>query len=699
MLILWFFAFNALYASLPDPLLDYQKHLSRMSHSSEAPYRPSLLATARNKENGISSQDYSFLKGTSAFAASCAELAHKTGILGTDVTVLLLENSGINHVHIKEIVEAGSPEKPTEESYCLDHGSAMASLIHAIAPHASIRVRPTSEVGSALTSIKIINASFSSGIVEGFQQTFPNIAAANNVLIMQSAGNYQQNLSTDNYTQNADTLLPFTIFAGSLKQDYKEASYSGFPGNNIKFQQSFLWVVSDYVLTATGTVEYSPTSGTSNATAILSGAAALIASMHPSFSAKDVREILLESADRDIFQEYGSGYRVLHIPDNSVAYFRQQYQVNKGEDSLSAIQHEHVPIMAYNPQLWGKGILNIKNALLYAHFKILHPEMSKNELRENLLRIININQQIQAKKIQKVFKNRKKLSAETILSRPTLTVNLALLDREFPDTETLTYVGNLKRKFKQESIPELTNAQRLKKLGIQLPEYKLRSLRVRKNSTSSIIPLNEWKPCKAPQNAQGRLTTFIQANKYTLDSAFHDLCFNEFYIWHTPYHFAESIIDTFGELLYTPFDVNRVIRLYRDWTESHEQYVTKHSHEPVTIIGLIHDSIRNKDSVNKPAVTQIAMHLFKKIQEHEKMNDFVCAQTLALLKDTMQPNDTSVLLFVVQNKLLRQNFKAYEMNYDEETDMHNLETKELLGKDLFSIDTLERFLNAQYYAW
>ena len=48
------------------------------------------------------------------------------------------------------------------------------------------------------------------------------------------------------------------------------------------------------------------------------------------------------------------------------------------------------------------------------------------------------------------------------------------------------------------------------------------------------------------------------------------------------------------------------------------------------------------------------------------MNDFVNIQTLALLKDTMQPNDTAVLSFVVQNKLLRQTFRAYEVKYDEE---------------------------------
>ncbi len=693
-LILWLFIFSALHASTIDPFLDYQKHLSGMGSFSNKPYRPDLLEAARNDENGISWQDYQFLKGTSACAAPGTAWAHEDGIRGNGVTVLLLENSGINHSDMRKIVEAGSPETPISHPYEMaDHGSAMASLIHAVAPEAIIRVRPIDEVDISLSGVRVINASFGSEELEGFSHCFSNIATNDNVLIVNASGNDQEDLSTHPYTRNCDRLLAFTIFAGNLRQDYKTRTSSGFPGESSKFQQSFLWVVGNKVLTATGpdeSTEYSPTSGTSNSAAILSAAAALILSKHPTLNIKEVKEILLESADRDIFQEYGSGYRALHIPDTSVAYYRQQSQARKGVDSLSTIQKEHTPIVAYNPKFWGKGILNIKNALLYARLKIAHPEMSINDLRERMLRFLNIKQQVKAEKIQRVFRSRNTLTAEEILMRPTLTLNVALPSRKFE--EASNYIP---RKSFSKPIRELTDDERLEKLGITLPK-DTRNIRSTSYTYAQTLTLSEWQPCKVPKNASEKLAAFIRADKYKLEKTFYDFFLSEFSLqFETPEAIAGRIISTYEKLLTTPFEVNRVIYLYRDWSELDVSYVSKYTHEPVTIIGLIHDSVRNRDNVDKRVVAQIAMHLFKGIQERNVMNNFVKAEILALLKDNQQEDDTTILPFVVQNDLLRVSFKAFEVKYDEETDMHNLEIRKMRGKDLFSADELESFLKAQ----
>jgi hypothetical protein len=326
-------------ANAADTRLDYQKALSQMGDKTGKPLKEirkegsSLLTAARGEANGISQQDYDFLKGTSAFAASGAEWAHLEGINGNGVKILLLEDSGINHADTRRIVENDSPNRAIEGmKYKLDHGSGMASLIHSIAPASSIRVRPIREWSSSLGSVRIINASFGNDKANGFANSFPTLTAANNVLITKSAGNHQENLSAHQHTQGCESLLPFTIFAGNLRQDYKGKTSSGFPGANPAFQNSFLWVISDDVLAASGadgSTEYSPGSGTSNAAAILSGAAALILSKYPGLTTEQLKEILLESADRDIFQLFVSGYKALHISDNSVDFYRKQTQYKK----------------------------------------------------------------------------------------------------------------------------------------------------------------------------------------------------------------------------------------------------------------------------------------------------------------------------------------------------------------------------------
>ncbi|MDP4724863.1 MAG: hypothetical protein NWS47_01020, partial [Alphaproteobacteria bacterium] len=65
-----------------DSLLNHQKGLSQMGDQAGKSLKVirsegrDLLAVARTEANGISQQDYNFLKGTSAFGASGAEWAH-----------------------------------------------------------------------------------------------------------------------------------------------------------------------------------------------------------------------------------------------------------------------------------------------------------------------------------------------------------------------------------------------------------------------------------------------------------------------------------------------------------------------------------------------------------------------------------------------------------------------------------------------
>lgn len=668
-----------------DPILHHQKYLSRMGSFSKTCIS-SLLKEVRKREMGISQEDYRFLKGTSGFAASGAEWAHKIGALGEGTEILLLENSGINHADMKKVVERGYSENPTfDYESIIHHGSSMVSLIHSIAPKAKIHVVPTDEVDVSFMDIRIINASFGSNQLKGFARHFKNIRAGNNILIVKSSGNEHQDLSIHPYTKDCDRLLPFTIFAGNLRQDYKTNARSGFPGKNPKIQQSFLWLVSDNILTATGpdeSTQYSPTSGTSNAAAILSGAAALF----PLFKADQLKEILLESADRDIFQEFDSGYRVIHIPDPMLTYYRQRSQVEKGFDSLDALQKEYSPIIAYDKELWGKGILNIRNALLYAELKKAFPNKKAADLRECMIKLLNRKQQGKAVLIQRVFRKHRENLEKLIPSFDTplrITLNISAKSRDFIIVEPIRknlYTSN----FNQEEIDKKI----LKKYGIMLPKAPC-SLKI---INTFQIADHRWKQCFSPMHASEKLATFIESPLHETEKTFNTFFLDEILplLRKKPAYAANVVFKKYKELL-SPFSANKVVTLGQNWMESETCFINKVFHAKTTIIGLIHDGIRNRDIVEKSYLVEFAMHLYKKIEEEGLLTERIQSTILALLKDNKEERDETVCSFILEQNLLSHPFNTFVIKNNHEADMLELYAYRFEGIDLFSEQEKQEF--------
>ncbi len=741
-----------------DSHLDYQKGLSQMGDKKGKPLKEirsegrELLLSARKEANGISQQDYDFLKGTSAFAASGAEWAHLERITGQGVTILLLEDSGVNHADIRNKIEFGSPENAIKGmQYKLDHGSGMASLIHAIVPDSIIRVRPIRDLSTSLNSdVRIINASFGGK----FKSSFIGINEASKVLIAKSAGNHQENLSEHTEMEGCEPLLPFTIFTGNLRQDYKGSTSSGFPGTKREFQNSFLWVIADDVLAASGpdgSTQYSPGTGTSNAAAILSGAAALILSKYPTLNTADLKEILLESTDRDIFQLFGSGYKALHISDNSVSFYRKQTQYKKTHKSTSILdfaedlansndtilaaeiiggsrgvsnrapnsteveqfkrilkkikesgnekllslapdtartepERKHREIIQqmltadtssssattqkkshnYDPAFWGKGVLNIKNALIYAKLKMRYPTISAGELRERMLRFINTQQQVAAKKIQTTFSARQKPEESSLETRPSLTINTSLLGRTFTKMPTDP---------KELVVQDQSDEERLKGLDITLPEALAgKQLKVisggASTSTTSSGPAREIAPIAdsdIPGGASAKLREFLKADREALFKAF--TAFGESEIIPlldlSPEEAANKLIQLHQSL--GEFRANRFINLGYDSDNS--GYRNKKISSSITIIDLLHDAVRNQIAIDgrqykydrdTQKIAKIAIQLFKILNKEGLINRSLLSKILSILKDynTESRND-----FIIQNDLLSGQFTCIAPDY------------------------------------
>lgn len=767
-LLVLFLLSLSLGASEPDKYLNYQKALSGMSVGDDDSdtLRLELLDKARQEPSGISRQDYQFLKGTSALAASRARHAHTQGILGADVRILLLEDSGITHGIIKDYVEPGSPKDPSIGFTELqDHGSGMASLIRSIAPFASIFVKPIEGYQNNLDSVRIINASFGEDNPESFKKRFKDISGRNDILVVKSAGNHTENLSEHQAMTNSADIIPISIFAGNLRQDYKRKTASGFPGDMKEFQESFLWVIADDVLTASGpknSTQYSPTSGTSGAAAIVSGAAALILSKYPGLTTKELKEILLESADRDIFQIFGSGYNAVHLEDPMLKIIqkkRQYKKLNPYNSNLDFAEHlaklgdcesaleiitagngvgginpkpitlaeraqyerilgvlasngitpddiEKLPLRVgdelelkhrknlvdlaktmplggagkktagYDPAFWGKGVLNIKNALLYAQLKVRYPTLKPAELRETMLEFLNADQQYAARKIENRFRKKhdpsKKITDAEIEARKSITINQSLPGRVFdkapgtapkasPADESDADILNTLRT----AFPDVPGRRNMKVIS-DTPKNSdtpnnTDGAKAASSTGSKITPIAET---DIPIGAPPALVKFLKSDHENLLDNLDNL-YNEWLkslIDMEPDAFANEILRKFPKLL-QPFKANRVINLERVNDEMLREgilYKTEKYHNVyITIIDLLHDAVvdqnvRTAGTVENAKIFNLAMGLFNKLKAENQLSPQLKSGILSILDQFKESADLSS--FIVDNDLLDVNF-------------------------------------------
>lgn len=429
-------------STTPDPILSYAEKLSgkdrdRFGKEPQDSLRKEskdLLQSLRSSDGSktISPEDYRLLKGASA--RSLAHFAHAAGLAGEGITILVLEDSG-SAPHGLVSPDAMSDTAPVSSTWAggsLSHGRSMEHYVSQIAPRARIIVQHIAKGLSAPRDARIINASFTSDAAEtSFSKLFSRLSLGTEPqrLIVSSAGNHQQNLSADPYWGTISrAVLDVSIFAGNLRQDFRTKTSSGMPGDNPKIQNSFIWVMADHMMTATGpsgSSQLSPKSGTSGAAAILSGAAALILGKHPTLTISQLKETILESADRDIIQLFNDGSSGVRMTDDE-----SRGAARSGAGGGAAVASTSTKV--YDPAVWGKGVLNIRNAILYADILVEHPDWEPATIRAQMLTTISELENRAATKIQRTFRSRvHKLTSEEIAARPQLYIDTTKAAREF----------------------------------------------------------------------------------------------------------------------------------------------------------------------------------------------------------------------------------------------------------------------------
>ena len=353
---------------LTDPAQNRYVLTQRMKTLGETP--PNLRG-----ERKLGSDEYTLLKAPVA-RGSVGGMFVPSSIPkpSVDVPVLLFENSGVNHQEVRARGKTGPSESFTGFQ---DHGSAMASLINQIAPRGDVDVEYLENVLDALSRADIINFSNSYDL-----SRLPKEQLIGKVVV-KAVGNSREDASlTDAVGENFEHIL----FAGNLTKDRRMSKTSGFPGEDPAVQKNFLWVVATDILTATGPqggAQFSPTSGTSNAAAMLSGVLADFKSRFPDLTMPQIKQILLASADKSWTQTFGydDGVVVGAMPGSS-----------------------RLVRADYNPSIWGAGVLNYGRALRVASKINIsgNPDLTPARLNFILGGVLRQEQQTQTKAATKI---------------------------------------------------------------------------------------------------------------------------------------------------------------------------------------------------------------------------------------------------------------------------------------------------------
>jgi hypothetical protein len=232
----------------------------------------------------------------------------------------------------------------------------------------------------------------------------------NEKLLVQAAGNEPISLS-DPIEKNAsfklysghktlserEDIYKHLIIAGAIGQRFRQTGFSAYPGKLKRLQDITLYALGQDIKLR-GYPEL--IRGTSLAAPTISGAILLLKQKFPTLTIFQIKEALLESADRTFVLE--DRYNL------KKAVF--VYESDTEKPNLDHFKgQEHISSIEFNPEIYGKGILNLRAAFLYAELKVRSlklkgPPLSPTQLRTKMKILMRKDKIIAATKIKVTFK-------------------------------------------------------------------------------------------------------------------------------------------------------------------------------------------------------------------------------------------------------------------------------------------------------
>lgn len=313
-------------------------------------------------------------------------------LMGAGVSILAMEPAlNSDHKDLKDVALIGTPDSTVY------HGAHVIHLLRQNAPKSTLTAvgfpktlsdSQKKDLNNTLKSIDLINLSIASDgnncSFDEVEYLLQHLRAENNnhCLLLLAASNdsyncgeplnpneqYLRNISHDNEKWNR------LLLVCSLTEYACPAFYSNRPGDYGPFQSNFVCTHGTRVFSMGANSSYERNSGTSMATPGVAGCIALLIeyiktqlhqplSVNPEF----LKDCVLKSADRNFYittENFAQGFDLcIHVTENPSSYDAQFYQSADGK-ILVLIEEK------FNPAVFGMGILNIENALMYAKAKL-----------------------------------------------------------------------------------------------------------------------------------------------------------------------------------------------------------------------------------------------------------------------------------------------------------------------------------------
>lgn len=319
-------------------------------------------------------------------------------------------------------------------------------------------------------------------------------------LLCKGAGNDALSLSTalpakdghsiesDALTLLADeTLGKYVIIIGGLAQESGPYKHTNYPGENPRLQENFISTLGEKIRTKEAFHQ-----GTSLSTPIVGGASLLLKEAYPSLSVLDIKEVLLESASRNFFIR-PHAYIIKPAINGTFVYDPEE-----GPPDVSKLKGIYLQdiwkksytslVEKFDPQKYGKGMLDLRAAFIYADLKVHHPQWNKEQLRKMMKLQMVAEDHAAAALIQSTFrtyKERKYIKRLESVAIPSFTPLKAPEDYSLPPSSStspssqntgdgrspvLTPKNLIKKKIRTPKAPTLYGTSRHKK--IRIPKIK-----------------------------------------------------------------------------------------------------------------------------------------------------------------------------------------------------------------------------------
>lgn len=410
--------------------------------------KKSESAIQKNKRLISKKEKSENLPATADQFSGALQWAHKKGIRGTDQTAIVLEKEDASSILSSKLQDHFLSSSDLKGSkYKTDHATTVIDAMHRSAPASKIVLLPSffnlSNIGRDQPSVNewvrsasVINysqghneKSVSKKIMEQGEIYYRSMQVSQTreinllkilmeygepKLLFLSAGNEKRSVSeplsktrlgdiyrTFNYIVSNPFLHNRVIIVGGLDQFFNDSISSNYPGWNKELQERFIFTLgSNIKLLADGQDQLKH--GTSFATPIAAGCALLIKQRHRHFTPPDIQEVMLESASKNFFIE------------GKIRAGKQTgifvYDPADGPPDLSnfkdSSQYE-IRAEPFNPEVYGKGVLDLRAAFVYADLKVKNPSWDKISLRTEMKLILRQKDHQSATKIQAAFRGYK----------------------------------------------------------------------------------------------------------------------------------------------------------------------------------------------------------------------------------------------------------------------------------------------------